>query len=166
MQGIYSQGQKSCTFFLDFFCGPPGGGSPISQNLPVAKLVLLPQGATEKFEKKCARLTVEVWIFQNVNSRQNMAFWGSRKNKTIKNKFQISNTFSRKKYISKGLLPEKINFKRLSCRPLYIVACHLPRAPSYGGVRTWVEGFQMRGNCAMARASNLLGYRWQALAIH
>ena len=21
-----------------------------------------------------------------------------------------------------------------------IVACHLPRAPSYGGVRTWVEG--------------------------
>ncbi len=26
----------------------------------------------------------------------------------------------------------------------YIVACHLPRAPSYGGVRTWVEGFQMR----------------------
>ena len=29
---------------------------------------------------------------------------------------------------------------------LYIVACHLPGAPSYGGVRTWVEGSQMRGD--------------------
>ncbi len=28
----------------------------------------------------------------------------------------------------------------------HIVACHLPRAPSYGGVRTWVEGPQMRGD--------------------
>ncbi len=26
-----------------------------------------------------------------------------------------------------------------------IVACHLPRAPSYGGVRTWVEGSQIHG---------------------
>ncbi len=25
---LYSDGQKSCTFFLDFFCGPPGGGGP------------------------------------------------------------------------------------------------------------------------------------------
>ncbi len=25
----------------------------------------------------------------------------------------------------------------------YIVACHLPRAPSYDGVRTWAEGSQM-----------------------
>ena len=41
----------------------------------------------------------------------------------------------------------------------YIVACHLPRAPSYGGVRTWVEGSQMRGNRAWAGASNLLGYK-------
>ena len=40
-----------------------------------------------------------------------------------------------------------------------IVACHLPRAPSYGGVRTWVEGSQMRGDRALARASNLLGYK-------
>ncbi len=40
----------------------------------------------------------------------------------------------------------------------YIVTCHLPRAPSYGGVRTWVEGSQMRGDRALARASNLLGY--------
>ncbi len=42
---------------------------------------------------------------------------------------------------------------------LYIVACHLPRAPSYGGVRTWVEGSQMRRDRALARASNLLGYK-------
>ena len=28
----------------------------------------------------------------------------------------------------------------------YIVACHLPRAPSYGGMKTWVEGSQMRGD--------------------
>ncbi len=42
----------------------------------------------------------------------------------------------------------------------YIVTCHLPRAPSYGGVRTWVEGSQMRGGHALAGASNLLGYKW------
>ena len=41
----------------------------------------------------------------------------------------------------------------------YIVACHLPRAPSYGGVMTWVEGSQTCGDCALARASNLLGYQ-------
>ncbi len=35
---------------------------------------------------------------------------------------------------------------------VYIVACHLPRAPSYGGVRTWVEGSQMHGDRALARA--------------
>ncbi len=29
-----------------------------------------------------------------------------------------------------------------------IVACNLPRAPSYGGVRTWVEGSQMHWNRA------------------
>ena len=40
-----------------------------------------------------------------------------------------------------------------------IVACHLPGAPSYGGVRTWVEGSQMRGDRALARASNLPGYK-------
>ena len=40
-----------------------------------------------------------------------------------------------------------------------IVACHLPRALSYGGVRTWVEGSQMRENRALAGASNLLGYK-------
>ncbi len=39
--------------------------------------------------------------------------------------------------------------------PSYIVSCHLPRAPSYGGVRTWVEGSQIRGDRALARASNL-----------
>ncbi len=41
----------------------------------------------------------------------------------------------------------------------YIVACHLPRAPSYGGVRSWVkpEGSQMCGDRALAGASNLLG---------
>ncbi len=43
----------------------------------------------------------------------------------------------------------------------YIVACHLPRAPSYGGVRTWVEGSQMRGDRALVGASNLLGYKHQ-----
>ena len=42
---------------------------------------------------------------------------------------------------------------------IYIVACHLHRAPSYSGVRTWVEGSQMRGDCALAGASNLLGYK-------
>ena len=41
-------------------------------------------------------------------------------------------------------------------KSLYIVACHLPRAPSYGGVRTWVEGSQMREGRALAGASNLL----------
>ncbi len=41
----------------------------------------------------------------------------------------------------------------------YIVACHLPRAPSYNGVRTWVEGSQMHGDRALAGASNLLGYK-------
>ncbi len=40
-----------------------------------------------------------------------------------------------------------------------IVACHLPRAPSYAGVRTWVEGSQMCENRALAGASNLLGYK-------
>ena len=40
-----------------------------------------------------------------------------------------------------------------------IVACNLPRAPSYSGVRTWVEGSQMLGDRALARASNLLGYK-------
>ncbi len=33
-----------------------------------------------------------------------------------------------------------------------------PGAPSYGGVRTWVEGSQTRGDRALAEASNLLGY--------
>ena len=42
---------------------------------------------------------------------------------------------------------------------IHIVACHLPGAPSYGVVRTWVEGSQMRGNRALAEASNLLGYK-------
>ena len=42
---------------------------------------------------------------------------------------------------------------------IYIVSCHLPRAPGYGGVRTCVEGSQMRENHALARASNLLGYK-------
>ncbi len=40
---------------------------------------------------------------------------------------------------------------------IYIVACHLPGAPSYGGVRTWVEGSQTCGDRALAEASNLLG---------
>ena len=34
-----------------------------------------------------------------------------------------------------------------------------PGAPSYGGVRTWVEGSQARGNRALAEASNLLGWK-------
>ena len=41
----------------------------------------------------------------------------------------------------------------------YIVVCHIPRAPSYGGVRTWVEGSQMSGDRALVGASNLLGYK-------
>ncbi len=41
----------------------------------------------------------------------------------------------------------------------YIVACHLPRAPSYGDMRTWVEGSQMRGDRTLAGTSNLLGYK-------
>ena len=39
------------------------------------------------------------------------------------------------------------------------ILCHLPRAQSYSGVRTWVEGSQMRGDRALAKASNLLGYK-------
>ena len=35
----------------------------------------------------------------------------------------------------------------------FIVACHLPGAPGYGGVRTWVEGSQTRGDRALAEAS-------------
>ncbi len=38
---------------------------------------------------------------------------------------------------------------------IYIVVCHLPRAPSYGGVRTWVEGSQMRRDRALVGDSNL-----------
>ncbi len=34
-----------------------------------------------------------------------------------------------------------------------------PGAPSYGGVKTWVEGSQMRGDLALADASNLLVYK-------
>ncbi len=33
------------------------------------------------------------------------------------------------------------------------------RAPSYGGVRTWVEGSQARDSRALAEASKLLGYK-------
>ncbi len=40
-----------------------------------------------------------------------------------------------------------------------IVVCHLPGAPSYGGVRTWVEGSETSRDCALAEASNLLGYK-------
>ena len=38
-----------------------------------------------------------------------------------------------------------------------------PGAPSYNGVRTWVEGSQARGNRTLAEASNLLGYKEYAL---
>ena len=34
-----------------------------------------------------------------------------------------------------------------------------PGAPSYGGVRAWVEGSQARRNRTLAEASNLLGYK-------
>ena len=34
-----------------------------------------------------------------------------------------------------------------------------PGAPSYGGVRTWVEGSQTRGSRTLAEASNLMGYK-------
>ncbi len=34
-----------------------------------------------------------------------------------------------------------------------------PGAPSYNGVRTWVEGSQTRRDRALAEASNLLGYK-------
>ena len=33
----YSDGQKSCTFFLEFFCGPPGGGEPILELVDFVK---------------------------------------------------------------------------------------------------------------------------------
>ena len=32
-------------------------------------------------------------------------------------------------------------------------------APSYGGMRTWVEGSQAGGNRTLAEASNLLGFK-------
>ncbi len=34
---IYSDGQKSCTFFLEFFCDPPGGGGPILELVDFVK---------------------------------------------------------------------------------------------------------------------------------
>ena len=44
--------------------------------------------------------------------------------------------------------------------PMYLLSrATFPGAPSYGGVRTWVEGSQMRGDRALAGASNLLGYK-------
>ncbi len=33
----YSDGQKSCTFFLEFFCGPPGGAGPIFELVDFVK---------------------------------------------------------------------------------------------------------------------------------
>ena len=45
--------------------------------------------------------------------------------------------------------------KHVSLKGEHIVACHLPRAPSYGGARTWVEGSQMRGDRALAGAIKL-----------
>ena len=35
--GIYSDGQKSCTFFPEFFCGPPGEGGPILELVDCVK---------------------------------------------------------------------------------------------------------------------------------
>ena len=51
-----------------------------------------------------------------------------------------------------------------ACMAIYIATTLLLRAtytgaPSCGGMRTWVEGSQARGNCTMAEASNLLGYK-------
>ncbi len=41
--------------------------------------------------------------------------------------------------------------------PVYILSrATYQRAPRYGGVRTWVEGPQARGNRALAEVSNLL----------
>ena len=34
---LFSDGQKSCTFFLEFFCGPPGGGGPILELVDFVK---------------------------------------------------------------------------------------------------------------------------------
>ena len=43
---------------------------------------------------------------------------------------------------------------------LYILSrATFPGAPSYDGVRTWVEGSQTRGDSALAEASNPLGYK-------
>ncbi len=47
---------------------------------------------------------------------------------------------------------ENIHLKKVWV-DLHIVACHLPRAPSYSGVRTSVEGSQMLGDRALAVAS-------------
>ncbi len=62
---------------------------------------------------------------------------------------------------------------------LYILSrATFPGAPSYGGVRTWVDGSQTRGDRALAEgltrafaeASNLLGYNrlsiWIQITIH
>ena len=40
-----------------------------------------------------------------------------------------------------------------------------PGAPSYGGVSTWVEGSQKRGDRTLAEASNLLGYNAQHIRL-
>ncbi len=50
--------------------------------------------------------------------------------------------------------------RSIELKGVYILSrATFPGAPSYGGVRTWVEGSQARGNRTLAEASNLLGYR-------
>ena len=44
-------------------------------------------------------------------------------------------------------MAEGVSYKKWNMRggisKEYTVACHLPRAPSHGGMRTWVEGSQV-----------------------
>ncbi len=49
--------------------------------------------------------------------------------------------------------PQYVKFRYILSRATF------PGAPSYGGVWTWVEVSQTRGDHMLAEASNLLGYK-------
>ena len=54
---------------------------------------------------------------------------------------------------------EIIVYKSVLTSTNVLLHATFPGAPSYSGVRTWVEGSQTRGGRALSEASNLLGYK-------
>ncbi len=85
-QATYSDGQKSCTFFLEFFLWTPWGRGAnfetgqfcdledsILQNWPVSKLAPLPQGGHEKNSRKnvqdfCPSLYIPIRLWWNCSN--------------------------------------------------------------------------------------------------